>query len=55
MAISSQVIVIAGAGDLGKYACEELLRDERYNLLVLSRKVNDYITINVLGTTQPDF
>jgi len=39
MVTSSQVIAVAGAGDLGKYACEELLRDERYDLVVLSRKV----------------
>jgi tRNA A37 threonylcarbamoyladenosine dehydratase len=39
MAKLRQVIAVAGVGDLGKYACEELIRDERYDLVVLSRKV----------------
>lgn len=34
-----QVIALAGVGNLGKYLCEELLSDDRYDVVVLSRKV----------------
>jgi glutamyl-tRNA reductase len=39
MTTSGEVIAIAGAGDLGKRVCEALLNDQRYRLVVLSRKV----------------
>ena len=34
-----QVILVAGVGDLGKYACEELSASEHYDVAVLSRTV----------------
>ncbi|KAB8218710.1 NAD(P)-binding protein [Aspergillus novoparasiticus] len=35
-----QVIALAGVGNLGKYLCEELLKDSRYSLVILSRQTS---------------
>ena len=40
MAAERQVIALAGVGDFGKYVCEELLADDRFEVVVISRGVN---------------
>lgn len=35
-----QTIAVAGVGNLGKYICEELLKDERFEVVVLARQVS---------------
>ena len=34
-----QVIAIAGAGDLGRYICEELLASPDFSVVILTRSV----------------
>lgn len=34
-----QVIALAGVGDVGRYVCEELIADDRFDVVVLSRNV----------------
>jgi len=44
-----QTIALAGVGDCGRYICEELSRDDRYNVVVLTRqegKAFDNLKIN---------
>ena len=36
---SRSTIALAAVGNLGKYLCEELLHDSRFDVVVLSRKV----------------
>ena len=44
MPAARKVIALAGAGDLGKYICEELTADERFDVVVISRGVNSPIS-----------
>lgn len=36
---SRQVIALAAVGCMGKYVCEELLKDDRFDVVVISRSV----------------
>ena len=39
MTPSGQVIALAAVGCMGKYVCEELLADDRFDVVVISRGV----------------
>jgi predicted dinucleotide-utilizing enzyme len=39
MSSARQVIALVGVGNLGKYICEELVADDRFDLVVISRRV----------------
>jgi len=39
MSMTPQVIALAGAGDLGRYVCEELLASDQFHVVVLTRGV----------------
>ena len=43
--MDQQVVAIAGVGNLGKYACEELLADDRFDVVVLTRSVCEPISL----------
>lgn len=40
MTASRQVIALCSVGNLGKYICDELLTDNRYDIVVISRQVS---------------
>ena len=39
MAASRQTIALAAVGSMGKFVCEDLLADDRFNVVVISRGV----------------
>lgn len=39
MAPTVQTIALVAVGNLGKYVCEALIADVRYNVVVITRKV----------------
>ena len=43
-----QVILVAGVGGLGKYACEELIASAQFDVVVLSRSVSSPGPLNRL-------
>ena len=45
MTIPIQVIALAGVGNLGRYICEELIKDKSFDVVVLSRHVIIYSDI----------
>ncbi|KAF2420711.1 NAD(P)-binding protein [Tothia fuscella] len=55
MTTARKLIALAGAGDLGKYACEELLRDERFDLAVLSRKRDPWFLERNIDIHETDY
>lgn len=49
-------VLLAAVGDLGKYLCEELLSDDRFDVEILSRKVGEYfIPQNIKHRPRPCF
>ena len=46
-----QTIALAGVGSLGKYIYEELTSDVRFNVIVISRQVNELNLPNIVETT----
>lgn len=39
MSSTRQVIALAAVGNLGRYICEELVADDRFDVVVISRQV----------------
>lgn len=42
-----RVVAVAGAGSLGRYACEELLAAPDFELVIISRDVRFCISLSV--------
>ncbi len=40
MSNKRQTIALAGVGNLGRYICEELISDDRFDVVAISRQVN---------------
>ena len=43
MQLEKQVIAVAGVGDVGRYLCEELLTNNRFDVVVISRSVRSIL------------
>ena len=50
MAASRQTIALAAVGSMGKFVCEDLLADDRFNVVVISRGVRSPSAPHPYGT-----
>ncbi|MCJ1470878.1 hypothetical protein MMC07_009525 [Pseudocyphellaria aurata] len=55
MAVPRQVIALAGVGCLGKYVCEELLADDRFDVVVISRGRYPWFTSRDIQLYESDY
>jgi uncharacterized protein YbjT (DUF2867 family) len=51
MSSTRQVIALAAVGNLGRYICEELVADDRFDVVVISRQVIRAHSILPLSTS----
>ncbi|KAI4250908.1 MAG: hypothetical protein LQ352_005184 [Teloschistes flavicans] len=52
---SRQVIALAAVGCMGKYVCEELLKDDRFDVVVISRSKGEWFTSRNIPVHESDY
>ncbi|KAL8700001.1 MAG: hypothetical protein Q9224_001172, partial [Gallowayella concinna] len=52
---SRQVIALAAVGCMGKYVCEELLADDRFDVIVISRTRQEWFTNRSIPIYESDY